>query len=365
MQNYQNRVNVNDSMMISVCMIVKDEAQYLENSLSSLAQYFDDIVVVDTGSTDCSKEIAGCFTNKIYDFQWISDFSAARNYSLQFAKYDWVLIIDADEELSFIDSTALSLLIAAHPTSIGRVERVDYIDDPHGGGIIREQISRLFRKELYEYRGIIHEQVSARSAAIPVKHFQVPIRLNHIGYQTNILLNKDKIVRNITMLKTAIDDNPSDPYLHYQLGKSYYLAKDYLLASESFSAALGYQTNFSYEYNEQLIESYGYALINLGEYKQALTVLEYEKYCHSTDFFFLKALIIMNNGDLQQAVNIFLSCTQMPPGRSDGVNNYKANYNIGVILECSGMLKEAIDFYQKCDDFKPALDGISRIDKQG
>ncbi|RLM30580.1 tetratricopeptide repeat-containing glycosyltransferase family 2 protein [Brenneria salicis] len=350
--------------MISVCMIVKDEAQHLENTLRSLAQYFDDIVVVDTGSNDNSKEIASCFTNKIYDFQWIADFSAARNYSLQFAKYDWVLVVDADEELSFIDLTALSSLIAAHPTSIGRVERVDYIDDPNGGDIIRERISRLFRKELYVYRGIIHEQVSARSTAIPVNHFQVPIRLNHIGYQKNILHNKDKIVRNITMLKTAIDENPSDPYLHYQLGKSYYLAKDYLLASETFSTALGYQTDFSYEYNEQLIESYGYTLINLGEYKQALSILEYEQYCHSTDFTFLKALILMNNGDLQQAVNIFLSCTQLPPGRSDGVNTYKANYNVGVILECSGMLKEAVSFYQKCDNYKPAVDGILRIGKQ-
>ncbi|MFC3395220.1 glycosyltransferase [Brenneria rubrifaciens] len=351
--------------MISVCMIVKDEAQHLENSLHALAQYFDDIVVVDTGSTDCSKEIAARFTNKIYDFQWIADFSAARNFSLSFAKYDWVLIVDADEVLSFIDLPALSTLIDAHPTGIGRVERVDYIDDPNGGGIIRERIGRLFRKTLYEYRGIIHEQVNARNAATPVNRFYVPISLNHVGYQTEILLNKDKIVRNITLLRTAIDGNPTDPYLHYQLGKSYYLAKDYLSASESFSTALGYQTDFSYEYNEQLIEGYGYALINLGEYKQALTVLEYEKYCHSTDFSFLKALILMNNGDLQQAINIFLSCTQMPPGRSEGVNNYKANYNIGVILECSGMLKDAMAFYQKCDNFKPALDGITRIGKQG
>ncbi|QTF07993.1 glycosyltransferase [Brenneria izadpanahii] len=352
--------------MISVCMIVKDEAQYLKNTLSSIAEYFDDIVVVDTGSTDDTREIAAGFTQKVYDFTWASDFSAARNYSLSFAKYDWVLIIDADEEIASIDISALHQLMHVNPEAIGRVVQVNHIDEGDGVGVVKEPISRLFRKDLYYYQGIIHEQIVPKNNEnVSGNRFMVPISLNHIGYRKEILQSKNKIARNISLLKKALESTPEEPYLHYQIGRSYFLDKNYSLAAESFETALALQKNFSYSYNEILIESYGYSLINVGEYKKALSILKYEEYCDSTDFVFLKALILMNNGELQRAVDTFLLCTKMKPGSNEGVNSYKANYNIGVILECSKMYQKAKELYHKCGNYNPALDGIRRImDKQ-
>ncbi|MCG8708920.1 glycosyltransferase [Brenneria sp. 4F2] len=348
--------------MISVCMIVKDESQYLNKTLGSIAQYFDDIVVVDTGSTDNTRDIARTFTDKVYDFAWVSDFSAARNYSLSFARYEWVLIIDADEEIIFIDKPMLSELIRANPDGIGKVEQVNYIDEGDGVGVVKEPISRLFRKDLYHYQGIIHEQVTPLiDPTASTTRFTAPISLGHVGYKNEVLQSKSKIARNIGLINKALESTPQEPYLHYQLGRSHFLEKDYRQAAECFHNALLFQTNFSYSYNDILIESYGYSLINLGEYQQALTVLEYEKYCYSTDFVFLKALILMNNGALQQAVDTFLLCTKMKPGRGEGVNSYKANYNIGVILECSKMYQKASELYRQCGDYKPALDGLSRI----
>ena len=82
---------------ISVCMIVKNEEKILSRCLDCLRDIADEIIIVDTGSTDNTKEIAKKYTDKIYDFEWIKDFSAARNYSLSFATKDYIYCADADE----------------------------------------------------------------------------------------------------------------------------------------------------------------------------------------------------------------------------------------------------------------------------
>ncbi|SLM62561.1 Dolichol-phosphate mannosyltransferase in lipid-linked oligosaccharide synthesis cluster [Dickeya aquatica] len=342
-------------------MIIKNEARHLARTLASLMPYFDDIVIVDTGSDDGSQAIARQYTHSVHDFTWVNDFSAARNASLTYARHDWVLVVDADEEIESIDIEALYALIKQHPKAIGRVERINYIDDESGQSTIRECINRLFHKNLYHYTGIIHEQVTPRKNHTQIQSFTTPITLNHVGYKKEILQQTDKITRNITLLKQALETEPEDPYLLFQLGKSYYLKRDYTAAIQAFQHALRFETNFSYEYMEDLVETYGYALINQGSYAEAMNILDYESYFSSTDFTFLKALILMNNGQLQLAVNTFLLCTSSPPGNKEGVNSYKANYNIGVIFECAGMQSQALEFYQKCGDYPPARDGIKRV----
>lgn len=84
---------------ISLCMIVKNEEKILERCLSCLADLMDEIIVVDTGSTDRTKEIAARYTDKIYDFEWINDFSAARNFAFSKATGDYIYSADADEVL--------------------------------------------------------------------------------------------------------------------------------------------------------------------------------------------------------------------------------------------------------------------------
>ncbi|MBI2102459.1 glycosyltransferase [Candidatus Woesearchaeota archaeon] len=84
---------------LSLCMITKNEEQFIEESLNSVRGFVDEIIIVDTGSTDKTKEIAKRFTNKIYDFIWNDNFSAPRNEALKHATGDWILVLDADEIL--------------------------------------------------------------------------------------------------------------------------------------------------------------------------------------------------------------------------------------------------------------------------
>lgn len=82
---------------ISLCMIVKNEANILERCLNSYAGIYDELIIVDTGSTDNTKEIASKYTEKIYDFTWINDFAAARNYAFSLCNCEYILSVDADE----------------------------------------------------------------------------------------------------------------------------------------------------------------------------------------------------------------------------------------------------------------------------
>lgn len=92
---------------LSVCMIIKDEEKSLKSSLSSIISAADELVIVDTGSKDKSKEIAQKFTNKVYDFKWVEDFAKARNFGLRFATKKYVLFWDSD---FFIDEESLIFL---------------------------------------------------------------------------------------------------------------------------------------------------------------------------------------------------------------------------------------------------------------
>ena len=82
---------------ISLCMIVKDEEDVLDRCLDCVMDIVDEIIIVDTGSTDNTKKIAQKYTDKIFDFQWINDFSAARNFSFSKATMDYTLWLDADD----------------------------------------------------------------------------------------------------------------------------------------------------------------------------------------------------------------------------------------------------------------------------
>ena len=82
---------------VSLCMIVRNEEDVLGRCLESVKDIVDEIIIVDTGSTDRTKEIAGRFTNTVYDFPWIDDFSAARNFSFSKATMDYQMWLDADE----------------------------------------------------------------------------------------------------------------------------------------------------------------------------------------------------------------------------------------------------------------------------
>ena len=150
-------------------------------------------------------------------------------------------------------------------------------------------------------------------------------------------------------------DDGQIPYLLYQLGKSYYMAEDYLSACDYFSEGLSYDLNPKLEYVIDMVETYGYALLNSGQAEEALFFENiYNEFGHSADFLFLMGLIYMNNACFAEAIQEFQKAVRYRECRMQGVNSYAAYYNIGVICECLGDLEQAAVNYEKSGDYAPA-----------
>lgn len=343
--------------MLSLCMIVKNEELNLESCLKKAAPFVDEIVIVDTGSTDKTKIIAAKFTDKIYDFKWCYDFAEARNYSILKATNDWVLVLDADEFITCFNKDLINIFInnSLNELKVGRIERTNIMGDTLEVKKYTEWGNRFFNRKYFYYKGIVHEQVTSKNED-GYETECLDIKVEHVGYTKEVLDRTNKIKRNIDMLKSAVSINSEDPYLYFQLGKSYYLLKDYKSAALYFEKALFFDLDYHLEYVNDLVETYGYSLINSGRYSEAL-ILENvsEIYDNSPDFLFLMGLIYMNNAMFKNAIESFLKCTKFAHGKVEGVNSFSAYYNAGIIYEMLGIKEKSVECYKMCGDYPPAL----------
>lgn len=343
---------------ISVCMIAKNEENNIDKCLAPLKNLGFELIIADTGSTDQTKHLAAHYTEHIYDFKWNNDFSAARNFSISKASYDWILVVDFDEHLEEIDTRSLLHCTTLRQREIGTITRHNPCNLLSGqASVMTEQVARFFNRKYNCYQGIIHEQVLPSDGSSPI-YFPVNISFYHHGYENeNSLVQKAN--RDLKLLRIALDQSPNDPYLLFQTGKCYQILKDYKSACNHFDTGLSYDIDPALTYVQDMIISYGYCLLELKDYQTALGLSGvYELFSSQTDFVFLMGLIYMNNALFEQAITEFQKAASMQIGRTKGVNSYMPNYNIGVIYECSGDISDAINYYQKCGDYQPAMDRL-------
>ncbi len=349
---------------ISVCMIAKNEEKYLDTCLRKLSRYHWEIVVTDTGSTDSTVEIARKYTDKVYHFPWQNDFSAARNFCISKASNDWILNVDCDEYLCNEESEEklLNLLQSCFkmPHSVGLVRIRNPFTSGSGQSATIEPIGRFFHRQYYAFSGSIHEQplpIGSNSAS----YRNTPFLFHHEGYSDPVLL-RTKAMRNATLLEDSLSSNPTDPYLYYQLGQSYFVIGEYEKACSVFQKGLTFDVDPSLQYVRTMVESYGHCLLNLKKYQEALSFEGiYDAFSSHADFVFLMGLIYMNNGFFEEAVEQFLEATRIPDHSVEGINSYLAYYNAGVVRECMGQKAKARSFYQKCGSYEPALTALARV----
>jgi glycosyltransferase involved in cell wall biosynthesis len=164
---------------ISLCMIVKNEEDTLERCLESAQDIADEIVIVDTGSTDRTKDIAGKFTQRIVDFEWVDDFAAARNYSFAQATMDYILWLDADDILLPEDQEKLRQLKQSLDRSMDAVSMNYHCAfDDQGNVTLNVRRFRLVnRLKNYRWHGAVHEDLAVEGtfydSDIVVTHKQV------------------------------------------------------------------------------------------------------------------------------------------------------------------------------------------------
>lgn len=201
---------------ITCCMIVKNEETYLEKCLESIQNYVDEIVIVDTGSTDKTVDISSRYTEKVYFHPWEGSFSKARNQSLSYATSDWIFIIDGDEELLEGNGEKLrKTVLEAGSADAFLVNTVSTYSN--GKKTARHNSERLFRNNgVIHYEGIVHNLVKGASS---VKASNIEVM--HYGYDVDEKKAYEKFIRTTELLKKQINENPQDPMPHHYLSASY------------------------------------------------------------------------------------------------------------------------------------------------
>ena len=216
---------------ISLCMIVKNESERLPRCLKSAKPYVDEIIIVDTGSTDDTVEIAKDFGARVYHHQWEGNFSKHRNQSISYASGDWFLILDADEEI--IDGTGPLIRTAAMETECDSIF-LQVISLYGGGKRSLHTQQRLFRtRRGIHYEGMVHNRVVGVEKSI--LH---PIKILHHGYNLSPEQAERKFKRTTELLKKEIEKDPGNPVHHHYLSASYLSAPMYEEAAQESLEAI-------------------------------------------------------------------------------------------------------------------------------
>ncbi len=195
---------------LSACLIVRDEEDFIETCLASLKLIADEIIVVDTGSADRTMEIAKRFSAKVIEFPWIGDFSAARNVGLEAATGDWIIFLDADEELVAEDIPEVKQLLLDQGQHAYYLKVINLLGQSEAGARRTEFPSvRLFRNiPQYRFQGRIHENLQP-----PPGYDEAAlsnIRIIHRGYLDKVFGKRQKLNRNKRMLAAAGEQHDPD-----------------------------------------------------------------------------------------------------------------------------------------------------------
>ncbi|MDX6727619.1 MAG: hypothetical protein QOK49_2424, partial [Baekduia sp.] len=212
---------------VSLCMIVKDEADMLPRCLAAVREFVDELIVVDTGSTDATVEIAESFGARVLHHEWTGDFAAARNVSLDAATGDWLLYLDADEVLVEGDGPRLRELLGHTWREGFFLTETNHVGDLEDGAAVTHNALRLFRnRESYRFEGRVHEQFAHHLPSLPERVVPSQVRVEHFGYLGAVRDAKEKSRRNLELLQRQLREGVDTPFLHFNLGSERAAAGD-------------------------------------------------------------------------------------------------------------------------------------------
>ena len=304
------------SKLISVCMIVKDEAEQLDQCLASITEIADELIIVDTGSTDHSPEICRHYGAKVVFYEWADHFADARNYGLQFATCEWILWLDADEVLDgkktnlrqYLNNTDADILSIPVINYSGEEEPVD----PNNAFVLSQY--RLFRNDS-QLRFIhhIHEHLNINESHKMDNLLEADICIHHYGYLTSSVESKKKSLRNLAILKKDLSGAGIDPWVYFHIANELQTLKAYEMSFHFINVSiLGFLKNG--QKPPAIIYRLKYeVLIQSNSYDEAWPGIEkaIELYPDYVDLHYLKGLILFAKNYYEESMNAFKHCLEL------------------------------------------------------
>jgi glycosyltransferase involved in cell wall biosynthesis len=341
-------------MNLSLCTIVKNEEATLPRTMDSVKDVVDEIVVLDTGSGDRTREIAQEYGARVYRFEWCDDFAAARNECLKYATGDWILVLDADEVLV--------------PSIVPQIKQAIQSDRALLINLIRQEIgasqspyslvSRLFRNRpdirfSRPYHAMVDDSVTEilkrepkwKIAALP------EVAIWHSGYHKDAIVGKSKFQKAQAAMERYIAYYPNDAYACSKLGALYVeggqIQRGINLLTKGLTA-VAIDDSILYELNYHLGIAY-------RQQQQFAKAKEHYQAAINTDIFPPLKLGAYNNlgnllkdeGDLTSAEKAYKAALKIDPNFAVG------HYNLGLTLKAGGNLADAIAYYRQAIKIDP------------
>lgn len=345
-------------------MIVKDEEELLPQCLASVQGAVDEMIVVDTGSSDRSVQIAQQHGAVVVPFEWCDDFAAARNAGLEQASGDWILFLDADEALDGAAREQIRSWTAVSGCDGLFLNIHNYTGTGQQGATVNP-VLRLFRNAPgHRFEGRIHEQIAAAICrGNPEAAFHVTdMVIHHYGYQTAIVESKDKVNRNVRLLQQAVEEEPDQPFHHYNLGVEYLRVGEAERALETFGVArMGIDPAVT-SYAHLLFKYEVRCLQHLNRWQEALDRIDaaLELFPEYTDLMHHRGVCADALGDTDRAEYSFREAVRMGPPppvyhTEEGMGTYQTWYTLGRLLEGRADLEGAVDAYVEAVRAKSSL----------
>lgn len=351
---------------LSLCMIAKNEEEFLDRHLPVVAPLASEFIYVDTGSADKSITIAKKYTSKIFFKEWESDFAKVRNFALKKASKKWILVLDADEVISPRDFPLISSALKNHPGVGGFifrqrsylldpddenfiVNRTDYEEGKEFRGYMDVSVVRIFEnKPSVHYTGAAHDMVEYSIAERPKIDLKIPI--HHYGMARSREKIKEKDEEYLRQLKKDVENHPEIFKTRFTLGRHLYRLCRFQEAEEELLKAIDIRPS-----SDTAFLNLSMAVLEQGKIKEAeksiKKSLEYNAV--NPEAWNILGVIKVRENDLKKSEELFRNACRINP------ESPKFNCNLSSSLISQGKYEEAESIVAKIlerfHDYVPAL----------
>ncbi len=347
-----------ESPTLSLVVIVKDDADTIGRCLSSAKDVVDEIIVVDIGSTDRSVDIAKRFGAKIFFHEQSGDPAKTRGVAASHAKCDWVMYLNADEELVGEDTLVIRELLEDSEREGFFFNQLNFVSENDS---IIDLTFRLWRNRP-EYR----QDSASPGPAIDMVHASdlsagfARVRINRYTYK-GTAREREEIGQDVlTALLKELARKPENTITRFNLGNVYIQRKDYEKALETYKKAFANLSSLDVVHASKLVRNLAICLKETGRYREALKVLTdaKEAYQDYTDLFYIEGLIRAETGEHAAAITSFgMALEAGPSGRiyvsHPGVGGHEAAYQLAKAYLAIGDEKQAVSEYRRALEYNP------------
>ncbi|MBI5837352.1 MAG: tetratricopeptide repeat protein [Candidatus Eisenbacteria bacterium] len=307
---------------LSLCMIVKNEEVHMRECLAMASEFVDEMIVVDTGSTDRTAQIARDAGARVSGFAWTGDFAAARNASLAQATGDWVLYLDADERIDFFNGARLRRFLENAdeylPAMCLRIE--SEARHRHSGVWLSHYYPRVFRRlPGVRFEGALHEQVIGPDGPLAAAAQRVPVVIRHLGY-ADPQREPARRARNLAIVEEEARLRSDDPMVQRNLANALMAMGEYERARGLFRRLL--EAPLPAEFLQQAHWNLCICALETGRNAEALEAIGEDD--RTQCGMLLRAEAARRSGDPTRAAEILTSLLESPPPPSDAVMDFHA-----------------------------------------